>query len=192
MEFAPNGTLTEKIKKSPNRYLSERQAKHWFRQCVDALCCMHVKYRMAHRDIKTDNVLFDADDNPKLSDFGFARELNDGINLSKTYCGTPAYEAPEILAHRPYNPFLSDVWAMGVMLFMMLNGHEPFTVVKKPKEYLSDTLRRMKNQKYEKNAEAWDRLSDQVKCLIDSMLTFLLEPHRPNIVAVRQDKWLSS
>ena len=151
MEFAPNGTLLTKLKKTPGSCLSEAKAKFWFKQCVDALTCMHMEHHMAHRDIKLDNVLFDASDNAKLSDFGFAREWGGKSDtLAKTFCGTEPYYAPEIVARQPYNPFLYDVWSMGVMLFIMLNGKFPFhfkDLRKKPRIMLSE----MKNRSYKYN-----------------------------------------
>lgn len=187
MEFAPNGTLADKIKKSEKGYLSEEEARIWFTQCVDALCCMHSKHRIAHRDIKPDNVLLDAEDNAKLSDFGFSREWTLDTKLSKTYCGTPHYFAPEILAKRPYNPFISDVWSMGVMLFEMLNGNVPFKV---SKSHRARSLKQMKDKDYRVNEEAWSELSDQVVDLINSMFTFIPDT-RPNILAVRRHPWFS-
>lgn len=49
MEFAPNGTLTAQVKKSKDGFLSEAKVLRWFRQCVDALVCMHAVHKMAHR-----------------------------------------------------------------------------------------------------------------------------------------------
>lgn len=189
MEFAPNGTLTNKIEQSPSHYLSERRAKHWFKQCVEALFCMHVQHHMAHRDIKPDNVLFDADDNAKLSDFGFAREWKHGeSDLSRTYLGTLPYYAPQVLAKKPYNPFLYDTWSMGVMLFLMLNGRLPFKISKEDRE---GSLRQMKQKAYRINKVAWAELSDEVKDLIDIMFIYD-EDNRANIIRVRQHPWFRS
>ena len=66
----------------------------------------------------------------KLTDFGFAKEAWDDtkgeVILSETFCGTEPYYSPEILRRVKYDPFKADVWAMGVVLFAMLNNKFPF------------------------------------------------------------------
>jgi serine/threonine protein kinase len=83
-----------------------------------------------YRRKQVENVLFDKNWNTKLTDFGFARECYDpksgNLKLSETFCGTEPYYAPEIIEREPYNCFLADVWATGVVLFAMLNNKFPF------------------------------------------------------------------
>lgn len=75
-------------------------------------------------------MLMDSGFNIKLSDFGFARghlkTKNGHISLSETFCGSYAYASPEILKGIPYQPQLSDVWSMGVVLYAMVFGRLPF------------------------------------------------------------------
>lgn len=65
-----------------------------------------------------------------MTDFGFARhcwdEKHQRVEFSSTLCGTGPYYSPQILRQQMYNPFASDCWAMGVMLFAMLNNKYPF------------------------------------------------------------------
>ncbi|KAH7645968.1 testis-specific serine/threonine-protein kinase 3 [Dermatophagoides farinae] len=129
MEYCSNGTLTMFIKKFGA--CSESLARIWFRQLVDALLYIHTELKMAHRDIKFDNVLLDEKFNVKLTDFGFAKELawNDNkqqLELTATICGTEPFMCPQLVQRRPYNPMKADVWAMGVLLFGLLNGRFPF------------------------------------------------------------------
>lgn len=78
-----------------------------------------------HRDLKPDNILFDGDDNPYLSDFGIAR-LAEGTQ-TQSIMGTPAYMSPEQIKGDVQLDGRSDIYAIGVILFEMLSGQPPFT-----------------------------------------------------------------
>ncbi len=78
---------------------------------------------MCHRDIKPENILIDDEGFVKIIDFGFS--ANSRIMLSN-YCGTPAYMSPEIVKKQPYIGAKADIWALGVMLFLMSVGTLPF------------------------------------------------------------------
>ena len=78
-----------------------------------------------HRDLKLENIVVDDRNNIKLIDFGFAIKCTKGQKL-KSFCGTPSYMAPEICSRLEYCGFASDVWALGVVMYIMLTGHYPF------------------------------------------------------------------
>lgn len=128
MDFAENGTLFDllhKIKK-----FREFEARRYFSQLTAALKYCH-RRKIAHRDLKLENLLLDKEFNLKLSDFGFSRKMldsnaTDTSNLSVTFCGSNAYACPELLKHLPYDPIKADIWAMGVILFAMVTGRFPF------------------------------------------------------------------
>lgn len=148
MQHAENGSILDLIHKE--KRLSEPRACHLFRQIISAVAYCHSQ-EVAHRDLKCENILLDEKFTVKLIDFGFAKcfrsvpkssgeekleailsqrglglkEGND-TRLSETYCGSYAYASPEILRGIPYDPFLSDVWAMGCVLFAMVFGRLPF------------------------------------------------------------------
>ncbi|KAI4490689.1 hypothetical protein M0804_003633 [Polistes exclamans] len=127
MEYAENGSLLDIIRR--DTYIDESRSRKWFRQLLDAVDYCHER-GVVHRDIKCENLLMDINLNIKLSDFGFARghmkPKNGTTPLSETFCGSYAYASPEILKGIPYQPQLSDIWSMGVVLFAMVYGRLPF------------------------------------------------------------------
>ena len=88
---------------------------------------MHKK-NIAHRDIKPENVLMESKDtsnlNLKITDFGFAKSFDPNEGLTETL-GSPLYMAPEIIKKLPYNCAV-DIWALGVLSYIMLSGKPPF------------------------------------------------------------------
>ncbi|XP_062945045.1 testis-specific serine/threonine-protein kinase 4 isoform X2 [Cynocephalus volans] len=138
LELAQGGDVLEWIQ----RYgaCPEPLAGKWFSQLTLGIAYLHSK-GIVHRDLKLENLLLDKRENVKISDFGFAkmvpsnqsvrsspsnRQMNCFSHLSQTYCGSFAYACPEILLGLPYNPFLSDIWSMGVILYTLVVAHLPF------------------------------------------------------------------
>lgn len=142
MEYASKGTIADYLKK--NGPLDEPFSCQWFTQVSEALNYMHSELGICHRDIKVDNILLDEKYIAKLTDFGFAKEGRDPetreVKMSKTFCGTEPYYSPQIIQKHEYNPFLADVWAMGVVLFAMLNNKFPFHFNKGKKIMLEEQL----------------------------------------------------
>jgi serine/threonine protein kinase len=122
-EYVPNSrelaSVIRKKKFSPEQIISI------FYQIVDALIHFH-ENNIVHRDIKPRNILINPETcQIKIIDFGFSREVpKEG--LVKTQCGTPTYMAPEILSGKPYDPKKSDIWSLGITLFMLATGKKPF------------------------------------------------------------------
>ncbi|XP_006134856.1 testis-specific serine/threonine-protein kinase 2-like [Pelodiscus sinensis] len=127
MELGIQGDLLEFIKS--RGAMSEEIAHKMFHQLSSAIKYCH-DLDLVHRDLKCENLLLDKDFNIKLSDFGFSRRLtrdeNDRLILSKTFCGSAAYAAPEVLQGIPYEPKIYDIWSLGVILFIMVCGSMPY------------------------------------------------------------------
>ncbi|CAG0885018.1 unnamed protein product [Darwinula stevensoni] len=137
MEYASNGTLLAYVKKTSN--IPERRVQRWFRQLASGVHYLH-GHGWAHRDLKCENVLLTESNDVKIADFGFARPVRSYTGKkekSATYCGSRAYCAPEILRGRPYDPLVSDVWSLGVILYVMMCQLMPFRN-KNPKKLLRE------------------------------------------------------
>ncbi|XP_062890815.1 testis-specific serine/threonine-protein kinase 3-like [Mobula hypostoma] len=124
MELAEGGDILEHIRREGP--LPESLAKTLFRQLAQAIRYCH-DCGIAHRDLKCENTLLDKSFNVKLADFGFAKYFRSGTGeLSKTFCGSTAYAAPEVLQGVPHDSVKSDIWSMGIVLYIILCGHLPF------------------------------------------------------------------
>uniref|UniRef100_A0A914XP03 Protein kinase domain-containing protein n=1 Tax=Plectus sambesii TaxID=2011161 RepID=A0A914XP03_9BILA len=121
-EYAEHGDLLRLIKR--RRRLPETDARPLFRQLIEALEYLR-RQEIAHRDVKCENVFLDRNDNVKLGDFGFARWMR-AADVSKTFCGSRAYVAPEILRAEPYSGSGCDIWSAGVVLYVMVTGVMPY------------------------------------------------------------------
>ncbi|CAA2996227.1 CBL-interacting serine threonine- kinase 12-like [Olea europaea subsp. europaea] len=124
MEYVKGGELFNKVAKGR---LKEEVARKYFQQLISAVAFCHAR-GVYHRDLKPENILLDEDGNLKVSDFGLSA-ISEQIKqdgLFHTFCGTPAYVAPEVLARKGYDAAKVDIWSCGVILFVLMAGHLPF------------------------------------------------------------------
>lgn len=98
------------------------EAQHIFIQILEAVAYLHNE-GIAHRDLKFTNILIDEERRVKLIDFGFACPAG---QVTKEFCGTPAYMSPEIIQKKDYRGTWVDVWALGVILHKILTGEYAF------------------------------------------------------------------
>jgi len=122
MELADKGSLDTRIEKL--RLLDEYTVLNVGINIADALNTA-LKHDMLHCDIKPGNILFNADSQPKLVDFGLARKADAEIETAEYTRGTPYYVAPEKIKREP-ETFLSDMYSLGATLYHAITGHVPF------------------------------------------------------------------
>ncbi|GAB0193334.1 PAS domain-containing serine/threonine-protein kinase [Grus japonensis] len=110
------------IDNQPN--LDEPLASYIFRQLVSAVGYLHCR-NILHRDIKDENIVIAEDFTIKLVDFGSAAYLEPG-KLFYTFCGTIEYCSPEVLSGKPYHGPELEMWSLGVTLYTLVFGENPF------------------------------------------------------------------
>ncbi|XP_069544841.1 testis-specific serine/threonine-protein kinase 1-like [Brachyistius frenatus] len=182
MELCEKGDLSQYI--AVRGAVPETSSCRLFKQLCRGVQYLHDR-DVAHRDLKCENLLLDLHFDLKVCDFGFSKTLTyeaGQMVLSETYCGTSSYAAPELLRNCPYNPKVSDVWSMGVVLYMMLYASRPFNT--------SNNRRMVKMQmKHNINFPNVPPVSCEVKELIRSILHPAVE-QRTTISSILKSSWI--
>ena len=142
MELCQGASIYHHVKKQPNQRLPEAITKVIFKQLVNAVAYIHSK-GYAHRDLKLDNILMDPETKKlKIIDFGFALKSSPSEKLHM-HCGTPHYFDPDLARKVPYNGLAADVWACGIILYVLLTGSLPFFG-----EFEADLYRKIQSGKF--------------------------------------------
>ncbi|XP_065077211.1 serine/threonine-protein kinase SIK1 isoform X2 [Ochlerotatus camptorhynchus] len=121
-EHAARGEIFDHL--VANGRMKEEEAARIFSQIISAVDYCHSK-GIVHRDLKAENVLLDNEMNVKLADFGFSNTFSEGTPL-RTWCGSPPYAAPEVFQGVEYDGPKSDIWSLGVVLYVLVCGALPF------------------------------------------------------------------
>ena len=132
-EYVQGNDLTFFIKQKEKPMIKEQKICKYFRQIISAIEYIH-KLGIAHRDLKPENILINKDNDIKLIDFGLSKFFLKG-ELLKTPCGSPFYAAPEMVKGNKYNGINTDIWSLGIVLYLMLFQELPFMDADKSRLY---------------------------------------------------------
>ncbi|XP_031321743.1 serine/threonine-protein kinase DCLK1 isoform X2 [Camelus dromedarius] len=184
MELVKGGDLFDAIT-STNKY-TERDASGMLYNLASAIKYLH-SLNIVHRDIKPENLLVyehqDGSKSLKLGDFGLATIVDGPLY---TVCGTPTYVAPEIIAETGYG-LKVDIWAAGVITYILLCGFPPFRGSSDDQEVLFDQI--LMGQ-VDFPSPYWDNVSDSAKELITMMLLVDVD-QRFSAVQVLEHPWVN-
>ncbi|CAF1418103.1 unnamed protein product [Adineta ricciae] len=182
LEFASQGDLLTYVQRVGAIPADKRTL--WSSQLCSAVRYLH-ELEVVHRDLKLENLLLDMNDNMKLCDFGFSKDvLKSNEYLSKTYCGSRAYVSPEILLGLPYDAKKADVWAIGVILYIFVTGVMPF------KEDKNNQLILKQHQKLQLHWPNENDREQSARNLILNIFTYDWQK-RPNIQQVSSHRWFT-
>lgn len=123
LEYFPYEDLGKYLTK--NKIVDERTLKLIFGQLCSALEYAHGSC-VAHHDIKPSNILMNHEGTIKLIDWGLSIKTKSKNTLVKVYNGSPVYLPPEVMKHWLYNPFLADMWSLGITMYELAIGVTPF------------------------------------------------------------------
>merc|ERR1711981_517778 len=184
MEFVQGGLLFDLCQTMGA--MGEDAGRFFLHQMLDSVEYMHSR-RVVHRDLKLENILVDDNLNLKLADFGFACYKN--IDTLKSYRGTMTYMAPEIKEGKQYAGSQVDMFSIGVILFIIVQGIFPFKEARK-EEYFYNLIMQGQNDTYFQKVNGTD-LSDDFKDLILRFFAFDGDS-RPQVDAIRNHLWMQS
>ncbi|XP_053733674.1 serine/threonine-protein kinase SIK1 [Synchiropus splendidus] len=175
-EYAKNGEMFDHL--TSNGRMSEDEARKKFWQILTAVDYCH-RHHIVHRDLKTENLLLDANMNIKLADFGFGNFYNAGEPLS-TWCGSPPYAAPEVFEGKEYEGPQLDIWSLGVVLYVLVCGSLPFD---------GPSLPALKQRVTEGRFRIPFFMSQDCENLIRKML--VVDPaKRISVAQIKQHRWM--
>ncbi|XP_026875800.2 calcium/calmodulin-dependent protein kinase type II subunit beta isoform X3 [Electrophorus electricus] len=164
-DLVTGGELFEDI--VAREYYSEADASHCIHQILDSVGHIH-HHDIVHRDLKPENLLLASkckNAAVKLADFGLAIEVQGDQQAWFGFAGTPGYLSPEVLRKEAYGKPV-DIWACGVILYILLVGYPPFWDEDQHKLY-----QQIKAGAYDFPSPEWDTVTPEAKNLINQMLT---------------------
>uniref|UniRef100_A0A4W3HZ91 calcium/calmodulin-dependent protein kinase n=1 Tax=Callorhinchus milii TaxID=7868 RepID=A0A4W3HZ91_CALMI len=183
-DLVTGGELFEDI--VAREYYSEADASHCIQQILEAVLHCH-QMGIVHRDLKPENLLLASKSKGaavKLADFGLAIEVEGDQQAWFGFAGTPGYLSPEVLRKDPYGKPV-DLWACGVILYILLVGYPPFWDEDQHRLY-----QQIKAGAYDFPSPEWDTVTPEAKDLINKMLT-INPSKRISAAEVLKHPWIS-
>uniref|UniRef100_A0A8D3BZ74 Si:ch211-27e6.1 n=1 Tax=Scophthalmus maximus TaxID=52904 RepID=A0A8D3BZ74_SCOMX len=164
LELATGGELLDRV--VSRGHFTERDATQALRMVLAGVGYLH-GLGITHRDLKPENLLYyhpGADSRLLVTDFGLATFGGRSSWSLRTTCGTPEYLAPEVLLRRPYSCAV-DMWALGVITYIVLSGSMPFEDDSRTRLYRS-----IVRGKYSFHGDPWPSVSNAARDFIQRLL----------------------
>ena len=159
IDFLNGGELFFHLRKETK--FQESRARFYAAEIILALECLHGN-GIIYRDLKPENVILDSEGHIKLTDFGLSKLQVTGDKMTYTFCGTPEYLAPEIVQGTGHNQAV-DWWSLGLMIYEMLSGINPFKLRNKNK---FEKLQMITDRDIPMRPEFSDSASSLLTCLL--------------------------
>ena len=156
LDYCPGGDLNYHIE---NKLFKEEEAKFYISELIIGIEQIHKK-DIIYRDLKPENLLIDENNHIKIADFGLAKEGISDEEITKSFCGTPAYLPPEMLKKVGVGKS-ADIYGIGAILYEMITGNPPF---------YSNDLGIMYNNIAKNNLVLNDCFSEEIKDLFINIL----------------------
>jgi protein kinase A len=170
MKFIQGGELRTEMRNKDRTNLSEKASKFYAACMLEGLSYMH-RRNYVYRDLKGENVLLDKDGYCVIIDLGFAKFVPD---KTFTFCGTPIFIAPEVVLNKGHDKS-ADIWSLGVMIYEMLFGTNPFFDYDDPTIDQRTLFKRIVKGQFQRprkqsSIDAYQKVDDNAKDLVKRML----------------------
>ena len=193
MEFINGGELFDIVNEKVS--LPESLSKQYFLEIIMSLRHLH-SLSLAHRDLSLENILVTSDNHIKIIDYGMCIHMNTNINNKNSFfiadlkpCGKKNYIAPELFlveSSNRINPMLCDIWACGIMLFIMVTGIPPMESA----QSMDERYHVIQSHGIKRLLSLWNiKLSKHLVDLLDMILR--PDPYeRPSLDDILNHPWL--
>ena len=166
------------------QHFTERQAKWIFKKILEGVQALH-NANICHRDLNTENILFDENYNPKIIGFYFSCVNMNNLNQN---AGILSFKAPEILLNQPYNGINADIFSLGQILFNLVTGLYGFHAANENDQFYNLIIQ-------QNIAQYWQNLGNQINVSQEFKNLFIgmVDPNpaqRPTIAQILNDPWM--